>query len=317
MRTIAAVALFLVAAIVIDQGQFHPQSADAQAIPAAPQPPTVLQQQCSVTKPGTVLVPFQWQPSGEGSQWLDLSLVDNGFAPGSYVGVGPLPPGSSTFAWDGLVSAMPHYVRVNTSTPTGWLSSQTLAFTTGVCGGPAALDQPIQACGGQAGVVNATFKWKTPVPPGSVQWLDLSLVDNGFAPGTFVSAGPLDPAATTFGWTGLQAGVAHFWRVNTLTSTGWQPSSPGSLVTGSCPEGRAPGQVRTLAAGLTDQLVCYQLGQTDAAQDRAAGVTLQVTTPWPWEPGSVTAQVKLGEGTSVACGEAYVDGYTGVQFQQR
>jgi hypothetical protein len=205
------------------------------AAPVPAQSPAVLQQQCSTTQPGTVLVTFSWQPSGAGSQWLDLSLLDNGFAPGTIVGVGPLPADASTFAWDGLVGGMTHYVRINTLTPAGWVPSQTLAFTTGVCGGPAALGEVTQACGGQQGTVDETFRWNTSAPLGSVQWLDLSLVDNGFAPGTFVSAGPLDPAATSFAWTELRSGLTHYWRVNTLTPTGWQPSSTGSFVTGSCP----------------------------------------------------------------------------------
>jgi len=313
-----------------------------------------LQQQCSATQPGTLLVTFQWQAPGGGSQWLDLSLFDNGFAPGTLVGVGPLPPDASTFAWDGLKPGMTHYVRVNTFTRAGWVPTQTLAFTTGLCGGPAVLGQPTQACGAP-GTVHVIFGWTPSVPGGSVQWLDLSL-SNVFAVGGFLSAGPLDPATASFTWTGLRSGLVHYWRVNTLTPTGWQASSIGSFLTDSCPEGRAPGQVRTLPAGLTDQLACYQLGQADAALDRAAGVTLQVRqvgmpwvqSPWveiPWytphtgfvfsvshwptpqspltttvswlERDTATAEVALGEGTSVACGQAYIDGYRGVQFQQR
>jgi hypothetical protein len=205
--------------------------------------PAVLQQQCSPSRPGKVLVVFSWQPVGGGSQWLDLSLFDNGFAPGTYVGVGPLPSGSSTFAWDGLLGGMTHYVRVNTLTATGWVPSRTLAFTTGLCGGPATLGQPTEACGEEPGTVAETFRWSASAPLGSVQWLDLSLVDNAFAPGSFLSAGPLDPAATSFTWRGLRSGLSHYWRVNTLTPTGWQPSSTGSFVTRSCPQPSSLGPI--------------------------------------------------------------------------
>jgi hypothetical protein len=197
-------------------------------------PVAAFQQRCSTAQPGKVEVVFLWQPSKAGSQWMDLSLFNNGFAPGTFVGIGPLPPDRWAFVWDGLLPGRAHYLRVNTLTSNGWAPSQTLAFTTGACGGPALLGDVTQSCGGQPGTVDGTFRWTPADPAGSVQWLDLSLYNNGFAPGTFLNAGPLGPAAGSLTWAGLRSGLVHYWRVNTLTPGGWKVSSTGSFVTGTC-----------------------------------------------------------------------------------
>jgi hypothetical protein len=67
-------------------------------------------------------------------------------------------------------------------------------------------------------------------------WIDLSLQDNGFAPGTFLSAGPF-PAEymasavsdrvynNYFVWTNLTPGLTHYWRVNLLYGDQWYPSA--------------------------------------------------------------------------------------------
>src|SRR5581483_7493837 len=78
----------------------------------------------------TVRAHFLWTSSGQGEQWVDLSLFDNGFAPGTFLGAGPLPPGQTVFAWDGLIPNATHYLRVNTLTADGWFPSQTLIFST-------------------------------------------------------------------------------------------------------------------------------------------------------------------------------------------
>jgi hypothetical protein len=78
----------------------------------------------------TIRAHFLWTSSGQGEQWVDLSLFDNGFAPGTFLGAGPLPPGQYTFVWDGLIPNATHYVRVNTLTAEGWAPSQTLIFST-------------------------------------------------------------------------------------------------------------------------------------------------------------------------------------------
>jgi len=194
--------------------------------------PVVWAQDCSTTQPGTTRVTFLWTPSGAGPQWLDLSLFDNGFPPGYFVGVGPLPPQAWGFIWDGLQPGATHYLRVNTLSQGGWQSSETLAFTTISCGPDMAVQQ---SCSPTSGLVDVTFRWYPGLLSGMSQWIDLSVLDNGFAPGTFISAGPLSPVASSFQWTGLRPGLLHYWRVNTLTSVaGWVPSQTVSFQTVLC-----------------------------------------------------------------------------------
>ena len=99
----------------------------------------VLSQSCPAN--GGVTVTFAWLPSFRGAQWLDLSLQNNGFAPGTFVGVGPLAAHEGSFTWDGVLAARRHYLRVNTFTPAGWRTSGTLTFDSrsdcGGGGGPA------------------------------------------------------------------------------------------------------------------------------------------------------------------------------------
>ncbi|HYM14907.1 MAG TPA: serine hydrolase [Dehalococcoidia bacterium] len=78
---------------------------------------------------------FLWTPSHAGAQWLDLSIFNDGFAPGRFVSSGPLGPAMYGFVWDGLLDGTTHFARVNTLTSAGWLPSQTLAFYTPVCDG--------------------------------------------------------------------------------------------------------------------------------------------------------------------------------------
>src|SRR5437870_1480761 len=53
------------------------------------------------------------------------------------------------------------------------------------------------------------FEWQ-PVPGGQAQWLDLSVTDDSFAPGTFVGYGGLPAASGSMNWSNLEPGVAHF-----------------------------------------------------------------------------------------------------------
>ena len=107
------------------------------------QPPVAVQsmsQQCSADSPGMVAVSFAWSPSllPGGTQYLDLSMYDTGFAAGTFVGNGPLPGSQSALTWDGLIPASVYYWRVNTSTANGWYAGPTWSFGTLSCGSTAA-----------------------------------------------------------------------------------------------------------------------------------------------------------------------------------
>jgi len=180
---------------------------------------------CAGVPPSAASVAFTWQaPAGASTQWLDLSLFDNGFAAGTVLGAGPLSPDANSLVWSGLRPGLPHYWRINALTPQGLVASTTGAFVP--CGGPS-LRTPTYTCTG-AGRASVTFRWAAGSPAGN-QWLDLSLFNNGFLPSTFLGAGPLFPAAQEVTWPGILANTVHFYRVNALI-WGWNPSETGTFV---------------------------------------------------------------------------------------
>ncbi|OGY22099.1 MAG: hypothetical protein A2113_02730 [Candidatus Woykebacteria bacterium GWA1_44_8] len=103
--------------------------------------------------------------------------------------------------------------------------------------GPAErLDSYRQECSRrQSGEISTTFGW---LPSGGgLQWLDISLFPNDFAPGTYIGIGPFLPEAASFIWGGLMPGRVHYLRVNTLTAYGWKPSETLVFGTGRCQGG--------------------------------------------------------------------------------
>jgi uncharacterized protein YkwD len=98
----------------------------------------------------------------------------------------------------------------------------------------ASLHHPRSTCSN--GYASVTFGW-TP-SAGVVQWLDISLFNNGFASGTFLGAGPMGLGQNALTWDGIKPGMMHYWRVNTLTSAGWVPSATGQFV--PCGDSAAP-----------------------------------------------------------------------------
>lgn len=119
----------------------NPRTPSATATPtAAPPTPTgaavgpgIFVSECRSGDPNSVRVIFLWQPSKQGPQFVDLSVFNNGFAPGTFIATGALGNQQYGFIWDGLVQGTTHFARVNTLTPTGWQASSTLAFYTPVC----------------------------------------------------------------------------------------------------------------------------------------------------------------------------------------
>jgi hypothetical protein len=98
-------------------------------------------QGCSA--PGRATVTFTWEANAGGeAQWVDLSLFNNGFAWGTFLGAGPFARTVREYTWDGLVPNTLHYYRVNTLAVFvqgikllygPWHPSDTYAFVTPVC----------------------------------------------------------------------------------------------------------------------------------------------------------------------------------------
>ncbi len=206
--------------------------------PASRAATATVTQTCSAAAPGAVTITLAWPAPGSGAQqtWFDISLTP-GFAPGWFQGHGPLATSQRAFAFDAVPSGLNFYYRVNTLYNGGaWKESAVGSFVSNCNGGggsagPPAAGNVAQVCDG-GGSVTATFNWK----PGAAgqQWLDLSTKNNGFAPGTFVGAGPVGSGGGAFTWTGISRGVTHYWRVNVLSSGGWMSSNTGSFTSVTC-----------------------------------------------------------------------------------
>jgi hypothetical protein len=174
----------------------------------------------------TANVIFSWQPvPGAEVQYVDLSLANNGFAAGTFIGFGPLAGNATNIQWNGLVAGQTHYYRVSAGVPNaGWAFSTTGVFTP--CGPTAPPGGTSYVCtgGGRAAVT-----WGISTPPfgTTATYVDITLQDNGFLPGTFI--GQNATGQQNFTWTGILANSTHFWRVNHLAPQGWVSGGIGSF----------------------------------------------------------------------------------------
>lgn len=221
-RPAALVAFFLILALVVIEAP-SAQRAEAAALLDAPN--------VNACTASNATVSFRWQPTQASSvQWLDLSYRDNGFAPGTFGAHGPLTPTATSHTWEGLQPGLTYFWRVNSLTPAGWITSATGSFVP--CGGSTLLPGSI-TCEAD-GSATVRFRWSVSTNSTQVQWLDMSVFDNGFQSGTFVSAGPMHPSANEVIWPGISANTAHVFRINALTASGWQSTQIGSFI--ACPE---------------------------------------------------------------------------------
>jgi hypothetical protein len=178
--------------------------------------------------PGPHSVEFGWTPSTlpVNLQYLEVSSFDNGFAANTFRSA-DIPPGETQISWQDLPGAAVLW-RVHTLTPRGWRSSE--VHTVPSCDTPLLL-APRYTCAGNKALVE--FRW-APAGQAMKQFLDLSMVLNGFAPGTFVNSGDLPPDAERHLWPGVEPNVAHYYRIHTLSDSGWKTSVTRSF-TAACP----------------------------------------------------------------------------------
>ena len=66
-----------------------------------------------------------------------------------------------------------------------------------------------------------TFGIPTPPLGTTATYIDISLQDNGFLPGTFVGQNARR-VPRNFTWSGILANATHIYRINNLTPVGWQ-----------------------------------------------------------------------------------------------
>jgi hypothetical protein len=175
---------------------------------------------------GTANAVFSWAPVANADvQYVDLSLANNGFAGGTFIGFGPLTGTTNSIQWNGLLPGQTHYWRVSAGVPGfGWVFSQTGSFTP--CAPTAPAGGTTYSCsgGGRASVI-----WNIP-SPGFIPlatYVDITIFDNGFAPGTFI--GQPATGQQNFNWTGILANTTHYWRINHLGPSGWVSGGIGSF----------------------------------------------------------------------------------------
>ena len=191
--------------------------------------------------------------------WIDLSLQDNGFAPGTFIGAGPFsitqPSPHRLFAWHNIVRNRTHSYRLNALMANGqWREVGRGTFRTPDCAPLTALFCEVGADGTSAGTATARFEVGPqsfgPERPGREFWIDLSIfgnprnpdLDNGFPPGTFIGAGPFPATGATFDWHGLLSATRHYSRVNVLhggppligSSDQWEQSLGSRFTTLDC-----------------------------------------------------------------------------------
>jgi hypothetical protein len=136
---------------------------------------------------GSVRVKFDWSGNDPSAiqQWLDLSLFDNGWQWGTFLGAGPMPASQQSLSWDGLIPNTTHFVRLNQElTPGTWDPSLTYYWTTLNC--PQPVQQP-PAAPTNLNIAGAIPDLSIPVPPGqgelgriTVSWQDNSNDEDGF-----------------------------------------------------------------------------------------------------------------------------------------
>lgn len=80
--------------------------------------------------------------------------------------------------------------------------------------------------------VNLRISW-TSDPSAREIWVDASTVDGGFAPDTFVSAGPLSGRTAIYQWPDLEPHKVYWFRVNQQLPSGeWEASAPTRYILG-------------------------------------------------------------------------------------
>ena len=124
-----SLALFLLSTLVLGGltlGLVKPAEA---AYPAADV--QSVSQQC--TSENSVRAMITWTSSYTGNQWVDLSVNDNGWIPGTFITEGPLPPYQTAFAGNGLTPGSTYFVRITNFVGGVWYSSPTYSFQTLNC----------------------------------------------------------------------------------------------------------------------------------------------------------------------------------------
>lgn len=175
--------------------------------------PTV---QCSSNN---ATVAFQWTPvNGASSQYLDLSIQDGNFGPGTFAGT-PVTGGSAS--WPGLEPGAIYWWRINSNSSGGWQSSDVKTFVP--CGNPQPLT--VNATCADANNANLDFFWVPVAGQVSDQFIDISQ-DQAFPAGRFEGKGPIAAGTSSYRWANIKSNTTFYYRVNQKLTDGTWKASP-------------------------------------------------------------------------------------------
>jgi hypothetical protein len=154
-------------------------------------------------------------------------------------------------------TARTYYVKVKAKDSKGAESGWSLPLRVTILG-QAARDLRITSQSCEGNKVKVTFEWNRAEDNPArgliigAQFLDLSVLNNNFLPGTFLQTSNPPSPADIFYTTGtgqignLDPGKTHYWRINTQYTTGiWHSSGTATFTTDSCAQ---PGENLPTAA---------------------------------------------------------------------
>jgi hypothetical protein len=150
----------------------------------------------------------------------------------------------------------------------------------------AAADASVTQTCGSAGA-DVTFSWSGNDVTALQQWLDISTTD-GWAAGSFLSAGPFSGSTRSYRWTGLAGNTQHYFRLNQQLGDGsWDASGSFTFTTNACTpvttaSAPAPAQPSPAAGGqeaYTMELLGFSDQSTNSASIVPSGGTLRSCTP--------------------------------------
>lgn len=168
--------------------------------------------------------------------WVDLTLFDNGFAPGTFIGLGPFAPsaeGPTPVEWAGMTPGLGHVYRLNALTPAGWQGIGGGGFQTPNCATIVRIDCTGEDSSTVLFYLPPAFSVAGGVP--QEQWIDMSLNDFSFRAAGYLSAGPFPAEGATFPWSGVLYGRPHNYRVNAFyAGRGWIIQTTGGFSPPDC-----------------------------------------------------------------------------------
>jgi hypothetical protein len=179
----------------------------------------------------TVAVDLSWTPSGAGTQWVDISLQNDGFST-PYIHGGPFDASRSTATVKNLEPQRNYYFRVSTWNGSEWVRSDLSAFTT-PCAAFEATPPP-HIAGASISDSAARLTWTA--GNGNLWYC----IDYANTPedlvgttGTWRNTG-CRTTATTYVVEGMHCGTVYFARVWAWTTQGGKYSAQVKITTQPC-----------------------------------------------------------------------------------